>query len=53
MTHAILFLAALVAAIVSIALLPAAKGGVRSVLILVAILAGGAMAYLVMGAHVL
>jgi hypothetical protein len=50
---AFLFLLALLVAIASIALLPLAKGGARSVLLLVAVLAGSAMVLLLTGVHVL
>ena len=53
MAHAVFFLVALIVAIATIALLPMAKGGARSVLVLGAIMAAGAMAYLLMGTHVL
>jgi hypothetical protein len=49
----ILFLVALLVAIASIALLPMAKGGARSVLVLVAVVAAGAMLFLLSGVHVL
>jgi hypothetical protein len=49
----ILFLIALIAAIASIVLLPMAKGGARSVLVLVAVVAAGTMVFLLTGGHVL
>lgn len=49
----ILFGFALVVAIASIALLPHAKGGARSGLLLLTLLAGGALVVLLTGGHVL